>query len=405
MANAFEVKEINGSGAVVTTVYNGESEDDVIKLVRNKGHMPLNIKQLEAEGSSSMEIELFKPKVKLKDLSIFCKQMSAMLYAGMPLIESLDVIKEQTTNKRLSQIMTEVIEQVQKGQMFSATLQQYQNDFPTILFNMVAAGEMTGKLDEVFEKLALHFAKENKINQRIKGAMIYPAVIGVIAFASVLILLNLVMPTFVDMFKESGVALPGLTKVMLSISGFTTKYWYVVIFGAILIVVLISRFLSTPQGKAFRDNVALKLPVINKAFAQIATSRFTGTLATLMSSGIPILEALESAANVTDNTIIIKGISEVADDIKKGKSLSGLLKQIKLFPKMLISMVRVGEESGAIEEMLDRSAAFYEEELEEAIKRMTSVIEPLMIVVMAIIVGFIVVSMMLPMFEMFNTIH
>ncbi len=403
MTHSFEVKEINLSGVVATTIYNGETEEDVVKLVRSKGHMPININRVSTK-STEIDIKLFDAKLKTKDLSILCRQMSAMLYAGMPLLDSLEVIKEQTTNKRLARIMAEVSDQVQKGEMLSTALKRHNNDFPPILISMVAAGEMTGKIDDALAKLATHFAKEHRIQQKIKGAMIYPAIIGIIALAAVVILLNVVMPTFVDMFDQVGAELPKLTQILLSISGFTTQYWYVVVLVMIFTMFLITRFLSTETGKNFMDNMALKIPVVKTATAQIATSRFTDTLATLLSSGISLLDALETAANVTNNTIIIKGISEVADDIKKGKNLSNLLREIKLFPKMLISMVKVGEESGALEDMLNRSAEFYEEELEEAIKRMTSVIEPMMIILMAIIIGFILVGMMLPMFEMFNTI-
>ncbi len=404
MTQTYEVREINLSGVVETTIYSGESEADVIRTVRGKGYMPISVKLTASDNLLSKEMKLFQRKVKAKDLSMFCKQLSAMLHAGMPLIDSLEVIKEETTHRRLHVIMIEVIEQIQKGQMFSASLQNYQKDFPPIFYNMVAAGEMTGKLDETLGKLAVHFAKEHKIKQKTQGAMVYPIIIGIVAFAAVIILLNGVVPTFVDIFEQTGVELPKLTQAMLAISGFTTKYWYIVIAAFVLLIISIVQFIKTKQGKSFIDQAAIRIPVVKTATKQIITARFTGTLATLLSSGIPLLDALESAANVTNNTIIIKKIGEVADDIKKGKSLSGLLRKINLFPKMLISMVKVGEESGSIEEMLNRSTEFYEDELDEAIKRLTAVVEPMMILLMAFIIGFVVVSMMLPMFEMFSAI-
>ncbi len=405
MTQSFEVREINSSGVVETTTYAGETEEDVIRIVRNKGHLPIKVSPIETKNASQMNISLFQPKVKIKDLAMLCKQMSAMLYAGMPLLETLDVIKVQTSHARLAIIIGEVAEQVEKGDMFSAALKRYPKEFPPIMPNMVAAGEMTGRLDAVLEKLALHFSKEHKINQKVKGAMIYPAVIGVVTIIAVAILLVYVMPTFVGMFEGSGVELPLITKLLLALSDFLINYWYAILLGLVLLIYGMSRFFATERGKYIFDSAVLKLPIIKTSATRIIMSRFTSTLATLLSSGIPLLDALTSAAKVTNNSILIKEIDKIADDIKKGKWLSELLQSIEMFPKMLVSMIKVGEESGSIEGMLNRSAQFYEEELEEAIKRLTSLIEPVMILLMALIVGTVVVAIITPMFKIYETIQ
>ncbi len=405
MAQSFEVREIDLTGVVITTIYNAEDEAMVLDMIRQKGHTPVLVQLAADIKDSNKKIDLFPGKIKIKDLFIFCKQVSTMLYAGMPLIESLIVIKEQSSNKRMRKVSSAMIEQLQKGEMLSSSMKRHDRDFPKILIEMVETGEVSGNLDEVLAKMADHFAKEHKINQKVKSAMIYPAFIAIIAVAAIVYLLIAVMPTFVDMFRDGNVELPAVTQKMLDFSNFVRHYWHVLVMAIIFMGWAMRRFFKSPKGKYLFDCVVIKLPFIKNAVVKIATARFTRTLAMLLSSGISLLDALRYSTNVTNNAIIIKGINEVADDIKKGIKLSALLKRVDIFPKMMISMVRVGEESGAIEEMLNRSANFYEDELEEAIKQLTSLIEPLMILIVAVMVGFIVMAMILPLFEMFKTIN
>ncbi len=405
MAQSFEVREIDLSGSVVTSIYNAESEQMVLDMIRQKGHTPVAIQLASDIKAADKNIELFPRRIKTKDLFIFCKQVSTMLHAGMPLIETLIVIKEQSINKRMRKVSGEMIEQLQKGEMLSSSMKRHDKDFPKVLIEMVETGEVSGNLDGVLDKMANHFSKEHKIQQRVKSAMIYPIFIAIIAIAAVVYLLTAVMPTFVELYSDSDVELPALTQKMLDFSDFFVHYWYVLIIAIVFVIWAVRRFFKSPTGKYVFDYTVLKIPFVNRAVIKIATARFTRTLAMLLSSGIPLLDALHYSTNVTNNAIIIKGIGGVADDIKKGINLSAILKRVNTFPKMMISMVKVGEESGAIEEMLNRSANFYEDELEEAIKQLTSLIEPLMILMVAAMVGFIVLSMILPMFEMFKTVN
>ncbi len=400
MAFTYNVKEIDRAGSVITSTYSAESEYEVLRSIRDKGHSPVNIERVR-EGSK-IKLGLFQTKITLKDLAIFCKQMSTMLHAGMPLIEALAVIRDQSDNKRLCEVAGDMLESVQKGEVLSSSMHTHNDVFPAILINMVETGEMSGNLDDVLEKMAEHYTKENKIQSQIKGALIYPSVIGVVAVAAVAVLLTFVMPTFVSMFESFGSDLPAITKIILNISLFMKKFWYILLAIIIGFVFLIKRSLKTKSGKLFFDNLLLKLPIIKGPMAKVATSRFTRTLAMLLSSGVPLLDSLKAAANGTNNAVLVKKIDEVADNVRKGIALSTLLKGISIFPPMMISMMKIGEESGSLEEMLNKSAEFYEEELDEAIATMTSLIEPVMIVFMAGIVGFIVVAMLMPTFDIFS---
>ncbi|MBF4693852.1 type II secretion system F family protein [Fusibacter ferrireducens] len=404
MAGTFKCKELDLKGQVNEVFYKAESKEEVIQLVRAKGNSPLKITQEEESSKDLSEVKFFEPKVKLKDIAIFCKQLSTMLAAGMPLLNSLEVLISQSDNATLKKTIKEVATQVQKGDVLSVAMGRYQKVFPVLLIRMIEAGEMTGNLDGVLIRMTEHYTKENKINSKIKGAMIYPMVLGILVVVVVVFLLTFVMPTFINMFVSSGVKLPLPTRILLGFSDAIRQFWYLFIAGFALVSFGMRSLLKTTEGKRAFDRLKLKMPMIKVNIAKIATSRFTRTLSTLLGSGIPIIQALDSAARVTNNMVVIDGIEKVSEDIKKGVKLSLLLKEIGVFPPMMISMVNIGEESGALEDMLEKTADYYDEELDSAIQKMIAIIEPVMIIGMALIVGFIVISMMLPMFDMFKTI-
>ncbi len=404
MAHVYTCKEIDLRGIQIESVYRGDSEAEIVRMIRGKGHTPVRIKLVEDKGTDIGDIKLFQPKVKVKDLSVFCKQLYTMLNAGMPLITALDVLALQTENKTMASAIKAMASQVQTGDVLSSAMKKHPKIFPVLLISMVEAGELTGNLDSVLERMSEHYIKEGKINSKIKGAMMYPMILSILATAVVIFLLVFIMPTFMGMFASSGTDLPAPTRVLLGISDALKAYWYVFIGALVLLIVFFKRMLSTTGGKRAFNKLQLRLPIVKTSVAKIATSRFTRTLSTLLASGIPIIQALESSATVTGNQVVIDGIHMVTEEIKKGSSLSLLLKRVGIFPPMMVSMVGIGEESGALEEMLEKTADYYDEELEAAISQMISVLEPLMIVVMAVVIGFIVISMMMPMFDMFQTI-
>lgn len=404
MVGTYKCKELDLQGRISETFYRGETKEEIIQMIRSKGNTPVKITLVEEESQNVKDIKIFRTRVKIKDIAVFCKQLHTMLAAGMPLLNSLEVLIHQSDNKTLKMTVKEMATEVQKGDVLSVAMKKHPKVFPVLLMNMVEAGELTGNLDGVLARMSDHYAKENRINSKIKGAMMYPMVLSILAVSVVIFLLVFIMPTFIEMFVSSGIELPLPTRVLLGFSNALKNYWYLFILGFGGLTYAVNRFKKTPQGKLLVDTMKLRIPFIKINIAKIITSRFTRTLSTLLSSGIPIIQGLEAAANVTNNQLVINGIADVAEEIKKGSNLSSLLKSVGVFPPMMISMVSIGEESGALESMLEKTADYYDEELDIAIQKMIAIIEPLMIIVMALVVGFIVIAMMLPMFDMLKTV-
>ncbi len=405
MVKLFNYKAVDANGVVLEGIYEAESENEVIKFLRNNNQKPLKIKSKESNNSLlNTEIKMFEKKPKTKDIIIFCRQLYTMLNAGMPLISGLDVLTEQSENKILRETIKVVTEDVKKGKMLSTAMKNFPKIFPSLLVNMVQAGEMTGNLDDVLNKMSIHYDKENRINTKIKRAMIYPIVLSVIAIAAVVFMLIFVLPTIVGMFTGTGVELPLVTRIVLSISDAIKNYWYIFIAVIAGTIFIYKQSIKTKSGKRAKDKFVLSIPFIKKQTIKIVTSRFIRTLSTLLGSGIPILQALETSAIVTNNEVLIEGIEGVSEDIKKGESLSYLLGKLDIFPKMTVSMINIGEETGALEDMLAKTADYYDDELEASLEKLVALVEPLGILFMGLIIGFIVIAMMLPMFDMYQTI-
>lgn len=404
MTSTYQCKEIDLDGKVLNTTYKAETKEEVVQMIRSKGHTPVKVEVEATKGQDIATMSLFQPKVKVKDIAVFCKQLHTMLHAGMPLISALDVLQNQSENKVIQKTVRDMVTQVQMGEILSTAMKRHRKVFPNLLVNMIEAGEMTGNLDSVLERMSEHYIKEEKINGKIKAAMTYPMVLSVLIVFVVTFLLVFIMPTFVRMFEGSGVELPVPTKIVIAVGESLKNFWFVYI-GVILGTVLaVTQALKSKSVKKVIQRTLLKVPVVGPSMAKIATSRFTRTFSTLLGSGIAVMQALETSANVTGNEVVISGIGSVIEDIKKGSTISSRLKSVGVFPPMMISMVSIGEESGALETMLEKTADFYDQELEASITRLLGLIEPIMIVVMAVIIGFIVVSMMMPMFGMLQTV-
>lgn len=404
LTSTYQCKEIDLDGKVLSTTYKAETKEEVVQMIRSKGHTPVKVEVEATKGQDLATMSLFQPKVKVKDIAVFCKQLHTMLHAGMPLISALDVLQNQSENKVIQKTVRDMVTQVQKGEILSTAMKRHRKVFPNLLVNMIEAGEMTGNLDSVLERMSEHYIKEEKINGKIKAAMTYPMVLSVLIVFVVTFLLVFIMPTFVQMFESSGVELPLPTKIVIAVGESLKNFWFVyigVVLGSILAV---SQALKSKSVKRVIQRTLLKFPVVGPSMAKIATSRFTRTFSTLLGSGIAVMQALETSANVTGNEVVISGIGSVIEDIKKGSTISSRLKSVGVFPPMMISMVSIGEESGSLETMLEKTADFYDQELEASITRLLGLIEPIMIVVMAVIIGFIVVSMMMPMFGMLQTV-
>lgn len=394
-------KYLDTRQGVVTLEVDAPNRTDAVNRIRLKGK-PISV---EEKVMGSKEIVLFQSKkIKLKDISLFCKQMSVMLESGIPLNNAVDILEQQATSKNLKSSLKIVSKSLKEGSQLSKAMLDQDGMFPDLLIRMVQAGEKTGKLDEVLEKMSEHYTKELKTSRQIQGAMIYPAVLAFLAVAAVLALLYVVIPSFSGIFEQSGMAMPLPTRIVLAASNFVRSSWYILFGVTGILVFLFLRYRSTEAGRYQLDRLKLNLPVIKGPMQKIVTARFASTLAILTSAGIPLVEAIESAAATTNNAVVIEKMKIANEGLQKGERLTGMITSTGLFPPMMLSMVKIGEESGSLESMLVKTSDYYEEELETAIKQLLSLLEPAMIIVMGVIIGGIVASVMLPMFELAHAV-
>ncbi len=397
----YKYKAISQSGDPIEGFFEGESETEVLAMLKTNQYMPISI---EKDIGTSAKLDLFSKKVKKKDLAILCRQFYTMINAGVEITTGLEILSKQSSNKTLSHTLSIVHEDVQKGFTLSESMRKHQKVFPSLLINMVQAGEVSGNLDTIMERMAVHFEKENKLENKMKSAMIYPSILGLVSIAVVVFLLVAVMPTFIGMFESSGQTLPAPTQILMGLSGKLTEFWYLFLGGTVIIVGGFTLYRQSAVGRTTLDSLKLKIPIVNDTSVKIVTSRFTRTLSTLMSSGIPLLESIEVVGKVVGNKVVENRLEDSIEDIRKGATLSRAIKDVKVFPPMLDSMIKVGEESGSLDDILYKTADFYDEEVELALQRVATLVEPVMLVVMALLIGFIVIAMALPMFDMVNTI-
>lgn len=397
----YKYRAVNKNGEIIERYFESQTESEVLTMLKNEEYIPISIEK-DIEKTSS--IEIFASKVKKKDLAIFCRQFYTMVDAGISIIRCLDILSTQAENKTLKKSLESIYVDLQKGVTLSTSMGKHKNTFPPILVNMVEAGEVSGNLDTILERMAVHFEKENKLENKVKSALIYPIALIVVSIAVVIFMLVAVLPTFIEMFESSGSELPGVTLLLIHMSEALQKYWYLFLGGIAGLVFFFLYYKSTPEGRLSIDMLKIKIPGIKTTNQKIITSRFTRTLSTLMSSGIPLLESLQIVANVVNNAVVKEKLEEGMEGIKKGISLSQTIKDMGMFPIMVYSMLSIGEESGSLDNILLKTADFYDEEVETSLQRMTTLIEPILIVGMAVVVGFIVIAMALPMFDVVNTI-
>ena len=344
--------------------------------------------------------------VKTRDVVIFTRQFATMIDAGLPLVQALDILATQADNKNFGKILMDVKHRVEGGASFSDALRGHPKVFDELFVNLVAAGEVAGILDTIMLRLAIYIEKVMKLRGKIKGAMIYPAAVAIVAVTVIVILLWKVIPVFENMFRDMGAgALPSLTQFVLEISrGFVNNA--VIIFGGMAGAVAGTvAFSRTKRGKKFFHTVLLKMPILGPVLRKGAVARFCRTFGTLLSSGVPILDAMEIVAKTAGNVVIEEAIFKVRSKVAEGSELAGPLMQTRVFPPMVVQMIGVGEQTGAMDQMLQKIADFYEDEVDVAVDALTSLMEPLMIVVLGGIVGVILISMYMPIFELAGSIR
>lgn len=398
----FKYKVINHSGQKVEGTYSAANKDDVLDMIKLNHYYPIFIK--EVQERETVDISYYFTKITVKDIALFCRQFYTMLNAGVSIVRCVDIIGHQTENKKLKKCIQEMSDDIRKGSSLSEAMANRKDVFPELLISMVNTGEISGNLDLILLRMSQHYEKENKINNKIRTSMIYPIVLSILAITVVTFLLTFVMPIFFSMFTQSGTVLPGPTRFLLAISNGIKRFWYIILAVIVGAVYGIKKYGRTKDGRIFYDSVKLKLPVIKNVNQKIIVSRFTRTFATMLESGVSVVQSLQEVSKVTGNAVAQQKIMEVREKVLKGMGISDPLKETGIFPPMLYNMIKIGEDSGTISDILNKTADFYDDELETALQNATAILEPVLIIIMGVIIGFIIVSMVMPMFKMYNTI-
>ncbi len=380
-----------------------KSKSLAAQALQEKGLYITYLKEKEIVVSWKDQIHLFRA-VKVRELAIFCRQFSVLFESGLPLIDCLATLQQQTSNKSFASVLEQVKEDVEEGETLHQAVRKQSKIFPDIFNNMVEAGETGGILDQTLNRLALHFEKEHHLREKVKSAMVYPFILVLAAAGMVLFMLVVVLPNFVSIFASVNIELPPSTRALLAVSQILREHGFVVFVVAALLIFICYRFSQSSVSQVLWARLSLKTPVIKSLVLAVLTARFARTLGTLLSNGMPILGALEIVAPVIGNEVLRENLLDAREQIQEGDSLAAVLQQQNLFPPMLIQMMAVGEQTGRIDQLLDKAADFYEKEVDHAVDRFASFLEPALILVMGGIVGFIVSAVMLPMFEMINMV-
>ena len=378
------------------------SPQQVFNALRAQRISP-NMKRIRQKGVGmrrEIKVPGFGPKAKTKDVVVFTRQFATMLDAGLPIVQGLDVLGRQHPNGAMRKCLTDVREQVESGGTLAEGLKRHPKVFDDLFVNMVAAGETGGILDIILERLASYLEKMDQLKRQVKTAMIYPAVVVAAAAIVTAILLIFVIPTFADMFKDFGAALPAPTRLVMAISDFVVAYYPVMGLTIFASIWFLRRFLKTERGKEVVHPLLLKIPVFGEIIRKVSVARFSRTLGTMLSSGVPILEALAICAKTAGNKVVEKEVSMVRMSISEGKTIAEPLENSLIFPGMVVQMIHVGETTGALDAMLNKVADFYESEVENAVTAMKQLIEPIMILVLGVLVGGLIIAMYLPIFKL-----
>ena len=393
----FTYRGVNRAGATVTGERTAETKSEIQAMLRREN---INVSKLSEKGKE-FNIPTFGGGVDSKELAVFTRQFSVMIDAGLPLVQCLEILAGQQENKTFQKVLTGVRASVEGGASLSNSMKQYEKVFDPLYYNMVDAGETGGILDTILQRLSSYIEKNVKLKRAVKSAMIYPIAVLSIAGGVIVLLLWKVVPIFTQLFNGLGVDLPLPTRVVIGLSNFVGS-----IYGFIIALFLggtafaLKMWYGTPQGRMAIDTVILKIPLIGPLMRKIAVARFTRTLGTLISSGVPILEGLDITARTSGNAVVEKAIIQTRKAVEAGRSLVDPLKETDVFPGMVTQMIGVGEQTGAMDAMLQKIADFYEDEVDAAVKDLLTAMEPLMIVVLGVVVGGIVVSMYQPLFSL-----
>lgn len=406
MAEVYAYQVRNRAGKILSGTAEGDSQTAVAARLRQEGLIPISITAARAGGlRAELRIPgLGRKKVKLKDLAVFSRQFATMVNSGLSLLRALNILTEQTESKELARVIGEIRNDVERGSSLSAAMSQHPKAFSRLYVAMVRAGEAGGVLDGVLLRLAETLEQQVALRQKIKSAMTYPVVVFVMVLLILSAMLIFVVPMFESLYAELGGVLPLPTRVLLAVSRAVTRFWYIVLAIGIGIGYGLRRYIGTEKGRYQLDVFLLRAPIFGSLIHKVALSRFTRTLAVLMRSGVPILQALEIVAETVGNEVLGRAILDVQKSVKEGESIAKPLEGHRVFPPMVVQMMAVGEETGALDTMLTKIADFYDQEVEATVEALTSLIEPVLIAVMGATVGSMVVALYMPMFNIINLI-
>jgi type IV pilus assembly protein PilC len=397
----FEYTARAPSGQIQKGQLDVPSKDEVSAYLRKNRLILVNVR----EAPKQISLSFGGQRIRTRDIVIFTRQFATMINAGLPLVQSLNILAQQTENKALRDVTKAVVYDVESGHTLADAFSKHPKAFTDLYVNMVAAGEAGGILDTILLRLATFLEKNDALVRKVKGAMVYPGVIISVAIIAIAVLLVFVIPTFENMFASAGMELPLPTRIVIGMSNGLINYWWMALLIIGAVVFGIRQYYSTSNGRRQIDGMLLRAPVLGDLLRKSAVSRFTRTLGTLVSSGVSILDGLEITAKTAGNSVIHDAVMESRQSIAGGETIAAPLEKSKVFPPMVISMIAVGEQTGGMDEMLSKIADFYDEEVDVAVSALLSLMEPAMIVVLGVIVGGMVIAMYLPIFDMMNAIQ
>lgn len=400
----------NWEGETDAGTFSAPNLREAIEHLRAQELFVISIKeQAAALQRQEASLERFRARLqerkpKSRDFMIFCRQFATMLQAGINVLQILKIQAQQAENRALKERLLEVSLDVERGGTLAGALEKHGNFFPKIITSMVEAGEAGGILDAVMERLAAHFENQHDLEEKIRTATLYPIIVSGLAVAVMALMVFFVLPQFSRIFEDMGFEMPFLTRALLGLSRFVTGYWYLIIALLLLIIIALRRYLRTPQGRERFDRIQLRLPLYGKIYSTMIVARFSRTLGTLLVSGVGLVPALELVEKVINNVVLVDALTEARRVIRQGQALALPLAASGLFPPMLVEMINIGEESGALDSMLSRTADFYEGELTFILDRLSSIIEPVLLIAVGLFVGLLMVSIIQPMFGIYEMI-
>ena len=397
MATTFVWKGRSPKGETLGGEYKAGDRREVSEYLRKRRVTITSIKKKPKELTFGF---LQKTKISVKDLCVFTRQFATMVNAGLPLVQCLDVLARQMDKANFKLIIQQVMQEVEGGSTLADGLKRHPKAFSDLFTNMVAAGEAGGILDIILQRLAVYLEKADALQRKVKGAMMYPSIVAVVALSACIFMLMVVIPVFAKMFSDFGGELPGPTRVVMGLSDFLRVYWWTILGGGAALFLAIKTYRNTASGRLAIDRLLLRLPILGSVLRKSAVSRFTRTLGTLISSGVPILQGLEITSRTAGNKVIQQAIERTSASISQGDTIADPLRESGVFPPMVVQMIGIGEQTGALDEMLSKIADFYDDEVDAAVEALTAAIEPIMIVVMGTMVGGMLVAMYMPIFKM-----